>query len=94
LKPYNAAAIAIGGDLLLSPESWGGFGMGVFYYTAPSVVTFDDADGLTEYGAYVNFQITPQARITAGYQRIDVSIKNAADVVFDDGGYFGINLSF
>jgi hypothetical protein len=94
LKPYKAAAIAIGGDLLLSPESWGGFGMGVFYYAAPSVATFDDADGLTEYGAYMNFQITPQARIIAGYQRIDISIKNTADITFDKGTYFGINLSF
>lgn len=94
VSTYNVAAIAIGGDLLLAPESWGGLGLGVYYYTAPGVVAFSDADGLSEYGAYLNFQITPQARMSVGYQEINVSIKNAADQTLDKGAYFGINLSF
>lgn len=94
LSAYTVAALAIGGDLLLSPESWGGLGAGLFYYSAPGVVSFADADGLTEYGVYVNFQITPQARIALGYQRIDASIVNAATVIVDKGAYFGLNLSF
>lgn len=94
LGQSNVGAIAIGGDLLLSPESWGGFGLGGFFYTAPGVVAFGDADGLTEYGAYVNFQITPQARIVAGYLHIEASLTNAGNVEIDDSGYFGINLSF
>ena len=28
---YDVGAITIGGDLLLSPESWGGFGAGLFF---------------------------------------------------------------
>ncbi len=91
---YNVGAIAIGGDLLLSPETWGGLGAGVYYYTAPGVVSFSDADGLSEYGVYVNFQITPQARIAVGYQEIDTSIKNASTIVIDKGAYFGLNLNF
>lgn len=94
LAAYNVGAVAIGGDLLFSPETWGGFGMGLFYYAAPSVVSFGDADGLSEYGAYVNFQITPQARVALGYQRIEADIENAATVVIDKGSYFGINISF
>ena len=94
LANYNVSAVAIGGDLLFSPETWGGFGLGLFYYAAPSVVSFGDADGLTEYGAYVNFQITPQARVAMGYQRIDAEIVNAATVIIDKGSYFGINISF
>jgi hypothetical protein len=42
----------------------------------------------------VSFQITPQARMALGYQKITASIINAIDVVFDDGVYFGLNLSF
>jgi len=94
LGTYDVAAIAIGGDLLLVPESWGGLGAGFYYYTAPGVVAFSDAEGLSEFGAYVNFQLTPQARIAVGYQEINVSIKNAADVRLDKGAYFGLNLSF
>lgn len=91
---YDVGALAIGGDLLLVPDGWGGFGAGVYYYAAPGVVAFSDAEGLSEYGAYVNFQITPQARIALGYQEINVSIKNGEDQTLDKGAYFGLNLSF
>jgi len=94
LAQYTVSAIALGGDLLLSPESWGGLGLGAFFYTAPGVVSFGDADGLTEYGIYVNFQITPQARIVGGFLQIDSSIKNVSTLVIDKGAYFGLNLSF
>ena len=94
LGPYSVGALAIGGDLLLSPESWGGFGLGGFYFKAPGVVSFLDATDLTEYGAYVNFQITPQARMALGYKHIETSIENAADIEIDDGAYFALNLSF
>ncbi len=94
LAAYNVGAIAIGGDLLLAPESWGGLGIGAFYYTAPSVTSFADADGLSEYGVYVNFQITPQARVALGYQRIDADILNAPTILIDKGSYFGLNISF
>ncbi len=94
LSQYTVSAIAIGGDLLLSPESWGGLGLGAFFYTAPGVVSFGDADGLTEYGIYVNFQITPQARIAGGYKQIDTTITNGSTVVIDNGAYFSLNLSF
>lgn len=94
LGPYTVSAMAIGGDLLLSPESWGGLGIGAYYYIAPDIVSFADADGLTEYSAYLSFQITPQARVMAGYQKIDVSIENVADITLDEGAYIALNLSF
>lgn len=91
---YDVGAITIGGDLLLSPESWGGFGLGGFFYTAPGVVSFGDADGLTEFGVYANFQITPQARMAVGYKEITASIENQPDHEIDKGAYFGLNISF
>ena len=91
---YTIGAVAIGGDLLLAPEAWGGLGLGVYYYTAPGVVAFSDTEDLTEYGAYLNYQITPQASIAVGYKQIDVSIVNAPDAKLDKGSYFGLNISF
>lgn len=91
---YEVAALAIGADLLFSPESWGGFGIGGFYFNAPGVVSFLDATGLVEYGAYFNFAITEQARFGLGYKYIEASIENAADIVIDDGAYFSLTLSF
>ena len=91
---YSLGAIAIGGDLLLQPESWSGFGLGAYYYTAPGVVSFLDAKDLSEYGIYASYQITPQATLALGYQQIDVDINNLGGRVFDKGGYFSLNINF
>lgn len=94
LDPFTVGAVAIGGDLLLAPESWGGLGLGAFYFTAPSVVSFADAEDLTEYGIYLSFQLSPQASVTGGFKHIEASIENVGDVEFEDGAYFGLTLNF
>jgi len=94
LDPYTVGALAIGGDLLLAPESWGGLGLGAFYFTAPSVVSFSDAEDLTEYGVYLSFQLSPQASIVGGFKHIEASIENVGDIDIEDGAYFGLTLSF
>ena len=94
LDLYTVGAISIGADLLLSPESWGGLGIGGYFHTAPGVVAFADADGLTEYGAYLSYQITPQANIALGYQRIEAEITNVGEVEIDKGSYFAVHISF
>lgn len=94
LGAYTVAALAIGGDLLLAPESWGGLGIGGFYFTAPSVVSFLDAEKLTEYGVYISFQITPQASVSGGFKHIETSVINVADIEIEDGAYFGLTINF
>lgn len=91
---YDIGGVALGGDLLLLPESWGGFGIGAFLYHAPDVVSFRDAESLTEYGVFVSFQITPQASVVLGYQNIEADIENVGTAEFDDGGYFGFDIRF
>ena len=90
----TAGAMAIGGDLLLQPESWGGLGLGGFYFTAPGVVSFLDAEDLTEYGVYLSFQISPQASVAGGFKHIEAGIENLGTVEIVDGGYFALNISF
>ena len=94
LDEYDVGAIAIGGDLLLAPESWRGFGIGAYFFTSPRVISFGDADDLTEYGAYVNFQLTTQASIALGYQLIEATVTNVGAIPIVDGGYFGLNIEF
>ena len=86
LQNYSVGAIAIGGELLFSPEIWGGVGI---------VISFKDAKGLNEYGVYLSYQITQQSKVSLGYRVIDVDIKNdVGSIKLDKGGYFGLNLSF
>ncbi len=91
----DAALIALGGDLLLSPESWAGFGVGVSYYTAPSVTTFSDADTFTEYSMSMSYQMTPQATIYFGYQRVNIKLKNEVSTRdLEKGSFLGIRIDF
>lgn len=95
VQNYSVGAIAIGGDILLNPEIWGGVGIGANYYVAPGVVAFKDAKDLVEYGAYVSYQITQQAEVSLGYRVIEVEIRNdIGNIQLDKGGYFGLNLTF
>lgn len=91
---YNVGAIGIGGEMLLTPDTWGGVGLGLSLYKAPSVVSFDDAEGLLEYSVFLNYQITPQAMVFIGYQKIEADIENVSKIEVDAGGYFGIDIQF
>ncbi len=81
---------------MLVPDSWGGFGLGAFFMIAPSVVAFGDSNGLIEYGATLNFEVSPQATVQLGYQKIDVDIStnNAGTINIDNGGFFAVKIKF
>ena len=95
LTSYNVGAVTIGIDALVIPDNLGGVSFGAHYFVAPSVVSFGDAEGLTEYGVRVGYQITPQANIFLGYQKIESKIKNAGiTVTISKGTLFGVDLRF
>ncbi len=95
-KDYTVYAVGLGGDALLLPDSWGGFGLGAFFIIAPGVVSFGDSDGLMEYGATMHFEVSPQASVLLGYQKIETDIKNAPvdKVTIDDGVFFAVHVTF
>lgn len=91
----DAALIALGGDLIFSPENWSGIGMGLSYFTAPSVTTFSDAEAFSEYSVSVNYQITPQANISLGYQLVNIELKGEGiDRDLEKGSYLAIKVDF
>ncbi|MFO7603661.1 MAG: YfaZ family outer membrane protein [Gammaproteobacteria bacterium] len=95
LTGYDFAAITIGVDILIIPDNLGGIGFGAHYFAAPSVISFGDADGFSEYGVRVGYQITPQANIFLGYQKIEAEIENQGiDVTISKGTLFGVDLRF
>ena len=87
-------AIAIGGELLFIPDNLGGIGLGLHYYVAPSVVSYMDADGFTEYGARINYELTKQANVSVGYEKIKLDLSSGATLDVDSSFYFGIGLRF
>ncbi len=86
--------LAFGGEANLKPFNWKGIGVGVHYFVAPSITSFLDGDGVTEFGININYQLTPTVNIYAGYQNVDVGIANASNVTIADGTVIGVNVSF
>lgn len=94
-EPHSKfTAIAIGGELLFIPNNLGGLGFGLNYYVAPSVVSYHDADGFTEYGVGINYEISNQADISLSYQKTKVDLKNGGSLDVDSSVYFGVGLRF
>jgi hypothetical protein len=91
---YNVAGLGISGEALLMPDSWNGFGIGAFVFISPKVVSFQDGEGLDEYGLTLNFQITSQATVVAGIQKIEADIENVGTRTIDDSAFIGIEMRF
>ena len=90
----TVGALAIGGEVLISPASWGGFGIGASLFHAPSVTSFSDAEDFTEYNFTLNYQITSQANIYVGKQVIEADIEGIGNVELEDDTFIGIDMRF
>ena len=94
-KLYQVMALSIGGELLYIPDSWNGVGVGFHYFTAPNVVSFLDAETLSEYGARLDYQLTPQASIFLGYDNVSFAAKSTGvSVTVASEAYIGVGMRF
>lgn len=88
----DAGALALGGRLRFSPIQR--LGIGAFAFHAPDIVT-NDADGYTEWGVRLDYQVLPQAFIYAGYREMELELEdNGPEVEIDDEGHLGMRLMF
>jgi hypothetical protein len=93
-QDYTLSALAIGGEVLISPADWKGFGIGASLFHAPSVTASSDAEDFTEYSFTLNYQITAQANIYVGKQRIESDIKGIGNRRLENDTFIGIDMSF
>lgn len=92
---HKLVALALGIDVLLIPDNMGGLGMGFHYFYSPDILSGGDAEGLTEFGLKLDYQLTPQANIFAGYQAITADIKNKnSDIDVEKGFMIGFGMRF
>lgn len=90
----DVGGLGIGGSGLYMPENWNGFGIGGYLYWVPEVISFQDSEGMLEYGITANYQINSQSTVFLGLQNIDTDIKNSGNYTIADGPYLGLNISF
>lgn len=60
---------------------------------APKVLSFNDADGYSEFRTQLNMEVVSNIHVFTGYRNIDTDYK-AFDRAFNDSFYIGLKLGF
>ncbi|QEP42265.1 hypothetical protein D5085_03405 [Ectothiorhodospiraceae bacterium BW-2] len=86
------ASIAIGGQLTLSPMARINLSTTLFY--APKILSFGDAENLTEAGLRLGYRIIPPADVYLGYRYVDIDIKERETARLDEQFHIGFQYNF
>ncbi len=90
----DGGAIAIGGRIrYIFPGNTPLAILGEAFY-APEVTSISDFDGLVEYRAALELEVTPSARAYIGYRRLDVTFNRDVDYKVDDEAHIGVRFEF
>ncbi len=92
---FNAAALALGGQMRFSSPGDTRLGVVGELYFSPNIVTYRDAERFVEANVRLEYELISQASAYVGYRRITFSIANYnTDAVLDTGFNAGVRLSF
>lgn len=90
---HDLMAVALGTDIRYKlPDK--PLALGVYGYFAPKIVSFLDAERLSEFGLRAEYQILPQSFVYVGYREIKAAIENGPDITVDDGAHVGLRIQF
>lgn len=96
VEPSNLSggAIAVGGNLRYVFPSSTPFAILVEGFWAPSVTSFSDFDGMIEYRAAFELEVTPSARAYVGYRKLETELDNGVKYELDDHAHIGVRFDF
>jgi len=65
-------------------------------FVAPSVTSFSNFDGISEYRVALELEVTPSARAYVGYRQLKVDLSNGTGPKYklDDRAHVGVRFSF
>lgn len=90
----DAMAIGLGGQLRYKFTQAPRFLVAIYGYHAPSIVSFIDAENMTEFGALIGYELLPTANIYVGFRQIDVEFTKSGDREIDSSTVFGLKFIF
>jgi len=94
-QEFKIVALALGIEVLFVPDNMGGLGLGLHYYYAPDILSGGDAETVSEFAVKLDYQLTPQSNVFAGYQIINADLKNdEGDIDIEEGFMLGFGLRF
>ena len=90
----SGGAIAVGGNIRYVFPASMPFAILVEGFWAPSVTSFSDFDGLVEYRAALELEVTPSARAYIGYRKLEVELDTGLKYDVDDNAHIGVRFAF
>ena len=94
LPDEEAGALAVGGQIRYVIPSTTPVAFLAQGFFAPSITSFSDADGYTEFRLAVELEVTPSARAYLGWRNMEYELESGADIEMDDDIHFGVKLEF
>jgi hypothetical protein len=91
----EGAGLAIGGFVRYSPAELNGIGFSGHVYYAPSVLSFDKTENITDLGAKVEYKLLPTAAVYLGFRFVEASQENISqDIEVAKDGHIGLRINF
>ena len=90
----SGGALAIGGQIRYVFPSRRPFALVGEAFAAPSVTSLSDFEGIKEFRAALEVEITPSARAYVGYRMLEVELDGGVEIKLDDHANVGVRFSF
>ncbi|SFF32031.1 YfaZ precursor [Fontimonas thermophila] len=90
----SGGALALGGQAEARYPGYERFGLSVYGYYAPEVLSFGEFDQYYEIGTGLDYQVIRSASVYIGYRNVNLRLENGGDITADNGLHVGMRLSF
>lgn len=90
----SGGALALGGQAEARYPGFERFGLSVYGYYAPEVLSFGEFDQYYEIGTALDYQVIKNASVYVGYRNVNVELEDGGDITADNGLHGGVRLSF
>lgn len=90
----DGGAVMLGGDIRINLPDVPGLSVEAAAFYAPSILSFNDAEGMLDFRTQVNYRVIPKADIFAGFQIINVDVDPGSHATLDEGIFAGLRVHF
>lgn len=90
----SGGAVALGGQAEARYPGFERFGLSVYGYYAPEILSFGEFDQYYEIGTALDYQVIKNASIYIGYRNVNLELENGGEITADNGLHGGFRLSF
>ncbi|MDY6957036.1 MAG: YfaZ family outer membrane protein [Pseudomonadota bacterium] len=90
----DASAVALTGELHVTPQDWDRVRLAFTLNYAPEVLTFGEGESLLDTAARLEYEVLQETRLYLGYRLARVELEQGGDQDLHQGAQLGINITF